>query len=103
MPVTFKLMAHDAVDPRVPAVRLTVPVPGTAVTVPPQELVRPFGFWINNPIGNESVKVRPVSEIEFGFEIANDTDTVSPWLIESIPKAFVKVGGATFVNAKFAG
>src|SRR5271166_1228951 len=103
MPVTFKLMAHDAVDPRVPVVRLIVPVPGTAVTVPPQVLLSPFGFWIDKPIGKVSVKVRPVNEIELGFTMANDTDTVSPWLIESIPKAFAKVGGAIFVNAKFAG
>jgi len=34
------------------------------VTVPPQVLVRLFGFCINRPEGNGSVKARPVSAIE---------------------------------------
>jgi hypothetical protein len=73
IPVTFTLPAHVDVAATVPPVRVIVPVPGTAVTVPPQVLVRPFGFWIDKPLGKVSVKLRPVSETEFGFEIVNDS------------------------------
>jgi hypothetical protein len=74
VPVTFTVIAQ--VVPGVamlPPVRLMLPEPAVAVTVPPQLLVSPFGVATTNPAGNVSVKATPVSVTVFadGFVIAN--------------------------------
>ena len=76
----------------VPPLRLSAPVPGTAVGVPPHVFDNPLGLATASPDGSVSLNARPVRGIEFGFVIVNVTGIVSPWLIVLDPKVFVKVG-----------
>src|SRR5260370_19921646 len=61
VPVTFTATVHEALNASVPPDSLTVPEPATAVAVPPQQLVRPFGVATTRPAGKLSVYAPPVS------------------------------------------
>ena len=62
VPVTFNEIVQ--VVPGVvmmPPVRLMLPEPAFAVTVPPQLFVSPFGVATTNPVGKVSARATPVS------------------------------------------
>jgi len=96
VPVTFNETAHEAPGARVPADRLAEPDPATAVEVPPQVLVKPFGVATTKPAGKLSVNAIPVRPIVLiaGLAILNVSD-VDPFSgMFAAPNAFVIVAGA---------
>src|SRR5260370_39661338 len=90
---------------RVPADKLTVPDPATAVAAPPQVLVSPFGVATTKPAGRVSVKATPVSGMGLipGLVMVKVSE-VEPFNgIVAAPKALVIVGGATTSRLAAAG
>ena len=97
VPVTFTEMLHGPLDARVPAARLTEPEPATAVVVPPQVLLRPFGVATSNPAGSVSLNATPLRPIVFGLLMVK-LRLVLPFTgIEAAPKALLMVGGLATV------
>ena len=103
MPVTFRLMVHEAVAANVPPVRLMEPEPAAAVVVPPQLLVSPFGVATANPAGNVSLKAMPVSPSDvFGLLSVKVSEVLAPTKMLDAPKALVIVGGVATVKLAVA-
>src|ERR1700704_1229542 len=92
IPVTFRLMLHEALAARVPPVRLMEDEPAAAVVVPPQLLVRALGVDTCRPAGSTSVKAMPVSGVVFELAILNVSDVVPFSRIVAAPKALEIVG-----------
>jgi len=67
--------------------------PTGAVTVPPQELVSPFGAATIMPAGSGSLMPSPLSESGFGLSSLNVRLALLPSGIEVAPIAFAIVGG----------
>jgi hypothetical protein len=61
VPVTFTETVQDALEASVPAERLMLPDPATAVAVPPQVLLNALGVATTRPAGRLSVNAIPVS------------------------------------------
>ena len=59
MPCTLTETVQLALAAKVPAERLMLPEPATAVAVPPQVLFRPEGVATTRPAGRLSVKAIP--------------------------------------------
>ena len=98
-PVTFRLMVHEALAASEPPVRLIEPDPATAVTVPLQVVVRPFGVATCKPAGSVSLKARPVSASEaFGLLSVKLSEVFAPTRMLAAPKALVIVGGVATVR-----
>src|SRR5712671_6070695 len=76
VPATFSDTVHDALAANVPPDRLAEPDPATAVDVPPQVLVKPFGVATTKPAGKLSVNAIPVRPIVLiaGLAILNVSD-----------------------------
>jgi len=94
MPVTFTDNVHDALAANVPAERLTVEDPATAVAVPPQVLFNAFGVATTRPAGKLSVNATPVSPAGFGFVMLKVSEVVPFSGMLAAPKNLVIVGGA---------
>ena len=76
-----------------------LPEPETAVTVPPQEFVNPFGVATTSPAGKLSVTPTPESEVPvFGLFMVKVSDVLPPTAILAAPNALLIVGGATTVT-----
>ena len=76
-----------------------LPVPATAVTVPPHVLASPFGVATTRPAGSVSVKPTPVSAVPaFGLVSVNVSVVVPFTGMLSVPNALAIVGGATTVR-----
>jgi hypothetical protein len=83
-----------------PPLRLTLPPPATAVTVPPQLFVVPGGVSFTTPPGYVSVNPTPVSPVPaFGFAIVIVSVDVPPDAIVAGLNTFVTVG-ACIVTVK---
>src|SRR5271154_5264244 len=90
---------HDALAASVPADKLAVPEPASAVAVPPQVLVRLFGVATASPAGKLSVKPKPVSGTPvFGLFMLNVSDVVPVRGIVAAPNALVIAGGLATVR-----
>ena len=91
--VQLPLVANDPPD------RLIEPEPATAVTVPPQTPLKPFGVATTSPAGNVSLNAMPLSDVlAFGLLIVN-VNKVEPLSgIVAAPKALLIVGGAATFN-----
>ena len=76
-PWTFTINVHPAGATVAPA-RLMLLDPATAVIVPPQEPVNPFGVATTSPAGNVSLKPTPVNGVAFGFVILKVRLVVPP-------------------------
>lgn len=101
--MTFAVIVQVLVAATVPLVSETFPEPATAVAVPPQVFVSPFGVAITIPIGNVSVNATPASATAFaaGFVIVKVSDVVPFSGIFAAPKAFAIDGGEiTFTLAE---
>src|SRR5258707_13091697 len=85
---------------RVPADKLTVPDPATAVAVPPQVLVSPLGVATTNPAGRLSVNATPVSAMVLAAGLVmvkvSEVEPFSGML--AAPNALVMVGGVATVR-----
>jgi len=93
--VTFTEIVHEPLPATDPADKLIEPEPATAVVVPLQEVLRPFGVATTNPAGKISVKAMPLRLVVFGFEIVNVRLVLVFRLIWAAPNAFEIVGGAS--------
>jgi hypothetical protein len=93
-PVTFTETVHDALAATVPAERLMLDDPATAVAVPPQVLVNALGVATTKPDGKLSVNARPVSAtvLELVMLKVSEVEAFSGML--ATPKDLVIVGGA---------
>ena len=69
VPLTSILTVQVVLAPIAPPDKLMTDVFCVAVTVPPQEFVKPFGVLITKPDGNESVKDNPLKDAEFPLVI----------------------------------
>jgi len=97
VPVTFTVNVQVEFTAIVPPVNDALPDPATAVPVPPQVLVRPFGVATTSPAGSVSVKATPASAtvLAAGLVIVKVRD-VEPFRGRlAAPKAFAIDGGAT--------
>ena len=102
--VTFTLNVHEAIAASVPPVRLTLPLPATAVIrPPPHEPVTPFGVATTMPPGSMSVRATPFSgTAAFGLLIVKLKAAVPPGMIDAVvPNDFTTVGGATTAGVTF--
>src|SRR6267154_2485565 len=103
VPVTFSDTVHDALAANVPPDRLAEPDPATAVDVPPQVLVKPFGVATTKPAGKLSVNAAPVSaSAAFGF-VTLKVSEVEPFsAMLAAPNAFTIVGAVATVKLPLA-
>src|SRR6478609_6226059 len=77
VPCTFTETVQLALAAKVPAERLMLPDPATAVAVPPQVLFSALGVATTNPAGRLSVKAIPVSaRLVLGFWMVNVSEVV---------------------------
>ncbi len=103
VPVIFTETVQLALAARVPALRLACPEPATAVAVPPQVLVNPFGVATTNPAGRLSVNASPVrATLAFGFAMVNVNDVVPFRGIDATPNALVIDGAEATVTLAVA-
>jgi len=99
VPCTFTETVQLALAANVPAERLMLPEPATAVAVPPQVLFKALGVATTNPAGRLSVKAIPVSaRLVLGFWMVNVSDVVPFSGMLAAPNAFVIVGGVATVR-----
>jgi hypothetical protein len=92
--VTLTLKVQDADVARVPPESETLPLPATAVMVPPpHEPVSPFGVAIVRPDGNASVKPIPVRAVDaFGLVMVKLKLVLPPAGMLAAPKDFAIEG-----------
>jgi len=103
VPCTFTETVQDAVLASVPAERLTLPDPATAVAVPPQVLLRPLGVATTRPAGRLSVNATPVSaRLVFGFVMLKVSEVVPFSGMLAAPKALVIEGGVATLRLAVA-
>src|SRR5258708_724252 len=97
VPATFTANVHEVLMARVPADKLTVPDPATAVAVPPQVLVSPLGVATTNPAGRLSVNATPVSAMVLaaGLVMVKVSEVVPLSGRLAAPNALAIDGGAT--------
>src|SRR4029078_8691776 len=87
---TYIETMHTAPPARVALDKLAEAAPATAVAVPLQVFVNPFGVAANSPAGRLSVKATPVSdENVFGLVRVKVSDVMLSSGIVPSPKAFV--------------
>lgn len=98
-PVTLTVIVQLLPAATVPPVSDTLPVPDTAVTVPPQVLFRPLGVAITVPLGSVSVNDTPVSAavLTAGLVMVKVSVVASFSAIAVGLNALLIVGGATTV------
>ena len=90
VPCTLTETVQLALAANVPAERLMLPDPATAVAVPPQVLFKPLGVATTNPAGRLSVKAMPVSaRLVLGFWMVNVSEVVPFSGMLAAPKALV--------------
>ena len=96
VPVTLIVTVQVLFVAAVPPARDTLPAPATAVTVPPQVLVKPFGVATTSPAGNVSVTATPDSaaELPLGLVMVRANDVVPFNGIGVMPNALAIDGGA---------
>ena len=99
MPVTFRLMVHEAFAVSDAPVRLIEPEPAAAVTVPLQVVASPLGVATCNPAGSVSLNAMPVSPSDvFGLLSVKVNEVLAPTKMLDAPKALVIVGGVATVK-----
>jgi hypothetical protein len=103
IPVTFRLIVHDAFAASVAPERLIEPDPAAAVTVPLQVVVRLFGVATCSPAGSVSLKATPVRPSDvLGLLRVKVSDEFVPTKMLDAPKALVMVGGVATVRLAVA-
>jgi len=96
-PVIFAVNVHVLVAAMVPPVKEMPLDPATAVAVPPQVFVNPFGVATTSPAGSVSVNATPVSAMAFpaGLEIVKVSEVVPFNGRLAAPNALAMEGGET--------
>src|SRR6476659_8493623 len=79
VPVTFTTRVQFVLTAMLPPVREMLVEPATAVAVPPQVLVRPFGVATTRPVGRVSANATPFSGTAFaaGLVMVNVSEVVA--------------------------
>ena len=97
VPVTLTMTLQEVLTATVPPLRLILPLPATAVVVPPQVLLRPFGVATAKPAGKVSVKATPFSAtvLAAGLVIVSVRLVVPFTGIVAAPNAWLMLGGVT--------
>ena len=96
VPVTFTVIVQEPLAGRPPLTSATLPVPATAVTVPPHVFASPFGVATTRPAGSVSVKPTPLSAVPgLGLVSVNVSVVVPFTTMLAAPNALAIVGGAT--------
>src|SRR6185369_4921071 len=96
---TFTETVQEALAASVPAERLILPEPATAVAVPPHVLFRPDGVATTRPAGRLSVKAIPVSaRLVLGFWIVKVSEVVPFSGMLAAPNTLVIEGGVATVK-----
>src|SRR5882724_1290220 len=97
VPVTFAISVQLLLAAIVPPVSEMLPEPATAVAVPPQVLVKPFGVATTTPAGKVSANATPVSAPAFapGLVMVKVSDVVPFNGTLAAPNALAIDGGAT--------
>jgi hypothetical protein len=99
VPCTLTETVQLALAANVPAERLMLPEPATAVAVPPQVLFNALGVATTNPAGKLSVKAIPFSVTPvFGFWMVNVSEVVPFSGMLAAPNALVIDGGEATVK-----
>jgi hypothetical protein len=103
-PVTLTVTVHDPPAETVPALRLMLPPFAAAVTVPPVQVVAPFGVAVFcKPTGYVSENATPPSaSFKFGLLIVKVSVDVPPLRIGFGPNSFEMVGGFKTVSEALA-
>jgi len=93
--VTLTLIKQFVFTPTVPPVRVMLPEPAVAVSVPPQAFVAPLGVATTSPEGSESVTASPVraTVLAAGLVIVRVRVEVPPAPMLLGAKALATVGG----------
>ena len=95
VPCTPTAIVHEAPAARVAPDKLADEAPATAVAVPPQLVVNPFGVATTSPAGKLSVKATPVRDAAaFGLVTVKVSDVVPFCVIVAAPKTFVIAGAS---------
>ena len=95
MPMTLTVIVQEPPAARPPLTSPMLPVPATAVTVPPHVFASPFGVATTRPAGSGSVKPTPVSAVPaFGLVSVNVSVVVPFTRMPGGAKALAIVGGA---------
>jgi len=99
--VTFTTSVQLLLTAMLPPVSEMLPVPCTAVGVPPQLLVKPLGVATTSPAGKVSVNATPASAtvLAAGFVMVNVNAETPFTVIDVGLNAFVIEGGATTARA----
>lgn len=93
-PVMFTVIAHELLAAKLPPDKLTVPVPGAAVTVPPHVFVTPLVVETIKPEGNASVNASPAKAVAVLLLASENVNEVEPFSgILTAPNALLMVGG----------
>src|SRR5438445_755464 len=99
VPCTLTETVQLALAANVPAERLMLPEPATAVAVPPQVLFNALGVATTRPAGKLSVKAIPFSVTPvFGFCMVNVNEVVPFSGMLAAPNALVIDGGEATVK-----
>ncbi len=103
IPLTFRLIVHDAFAARVPPVKLIEPDPAAAVTVPLQVLAKSARRCNLEPCRQRVIKATPVSPSDvFGLLRVKVSEVFAPTRMLAAPNAFVIVGGVPTVRFALA-
>ena len=103
VPCTLTETVQLALAAKVPAERLMLPEPATAVAVPPHVLFRPDGVATTKPAGRLSVKAIPVrARLVLGFWIVKVSDVVPFNGMLAAPNALAIDGGVATVKLAVA-
>jgi hypothetical protein len=98
--VTFTAIVQELLMATVPLVKLIVPDPAVAVSVPPQVFVAPAGVATTIPAGRLSVNATPVSTAVFAAGFVMVKVNVEFWFSWTVvgEKLFAMVSGATTIK-----
>lgn len=95
VPVTFTVMVQLPNGPSAPFARLTLALAATALILPRQEPLTPFGVATTRPEGRLSVNARPVRVDAFGLFRVRLRLVVPLRAMLDAPKTLPMVGGRT--------
>ncbi len=103
VPVTLSEIVQEAPAASVPPLNDTEPLPATAVVVPVQVPLTPFGVATTKPAGRLSVNATPLNATpELGFVIVKLSDVVPFNGIVSAPNTLLILGGEATVRVAVA-
>jgi hypothetical protein len=103
VPTTFSDTVQEALAASDPPESVKLPLPATAVLVPPQVEVKPFGVATTTPDGNVSVNAKPVSAVPaLGLLMVKESADVPPTTIADGVKDLLSAGAVGAFTVRVA-